>query len=452
MQYGRNTVALHNGVIEQGGAQLNVDGSATLADGSFTADTPFEVRATIHNGSVADLQRTVGTNYPVSGVVNFSLQASGTENDAHGRGQLSVSGGEAYGHPIKTLTSDIVLANHEAAFENIRLEALGGVVAGTAAYNLNSRQIRTDLRGDNIDLEKISELQTVPLQERGTASFTLKTSGTLDQPMVDAHVEVANLVFNDEYQGGLVLDAVTPWEQAADYGALEVRQGDAGSRWHGGAEGRYGERSAPAVRATRHRSAAQRRTEGQDHRPFCDGWKWQLDRTIAQAARAQGHAAGGRFHRCGGEDPDSQRWSFSVGAGRRGDQRTAPDGGRRGHELQCWRHGGLEGGPSAESLRQGPRQHGAVARAGQRGHFLRLDRRRHHGARHHGEAGHERTGGDRPRRVLGDRPACRAGRTERNDGVQPGPAGSGTPDGTRGRRPGELLRLHHLSAIRLAST
>jgi translocation and assembly module TamB len=211
--YGRNRVAVHNGVIEQGGAQMNVDGSATLEDGSFTANSPFEVRAAIHNGSVADLQRTVGTNYPVSGTMDFSLQASGTENDEHGHGQLSVSGGEAYGHPIKTLTSDIVLANHEAEFENIRLEALGGVVAGSAAYNLNSRQMQSDLRGDNIDLEKISELQTVPLQERGTASFTLKSSGTFDQPMVDAHVELTNLVLNDEYQGGLVLDAVTHGSQ-----------------------------------------------------------------------------------------------------------------------------------------------------------------------------------------------------------------------------------------------
>ena len=94
-------------------------------------------------------------------------------------------------------------------FENIHVEALGGVVAGSVAYNLNNRQMRSDLRGDNIDLEKITELRTARLQERGTASFTLKTSGTLEQPVVDAHVEVANLVFNDEYDGGLMLDAVS---------------------------------------------------------------------------------------------------------------------------------------------------------------------------------------------------------------------------------------------------
>ena len=53
VQYGRTAVALHNGVIEQGSAHLNVDGSATLEDGTFTANSPFEVQASIHNASVA---------------------------------------------------------------------------------------------------------------------------------------------------------------------------------------------------------------------------------------------------------------------------------------------------------------------------------------------------------------------------------------------------------------
>ena len=38
----------------------------------------------------------------------------------------------------------------------------------------------------------------------------MKTSGTLDQPSIDAHLEVANLAVNDEFTGGgLVLDAVS---------------------------------------------------------------------------------------------------------------------------------------------------------------------------------------------------------------------------------------------------
>ena len=209
VQYGRTQVALRNGVIQQGSANLNVDGSATLDNGAFTDSSPFEVHASIRNANVADLQRTIGTDYPVSGIVNLNLDASGTRKDPHGQGHLIVTHGEAHGHPIKTLTADFLVANQEAQLENIRIEALGGSVSGSAAYNFTSKEVRADLRGDNIDLAQVSELQSLPVQEHGTANFTLKTSGPLSQPKVEAHVEVAKLVINDEFQGGLVFDAVT---------------------------------------------------------------------------------------------------------------------------------------------------------------------------------------------------------------------------------------------------
>jgi translocation and assembly module TamB len=209
VQYAGNLLAVHNGVIEQGNAHLNVDASATLENGSFTRNSPFQVNASVHNASVADLQQTVGTNYPIAGTANLTLQASGTQADPHGSGHLSVSGGEAYGHAIKTFRSGLVLANHEAQLQNIRVEALGGALTGMAGYNLSARQLRSDLRGDNIDLAQINELQSVRLQEHGIASFTLKTSGAIDQPQIDGHFEISNLVVNDEYAGDLIFEAVS---------------------------------------------------------------------------------------------------------------------------------------------------------------------------------------------------------------------------------------------------
>ena len=56
-------------------------------------------------------------------------------------------------------------------------------MSGTVAYNLDTHEMKTDLRGEKIDLAQVKELQTAVLQEHGTASFTLKTSGTLQQPV-----------------------------------------------------------------------------------------------------------------------------------------------------------------------------------------------------------------------------------------------------------------------------
>jgi len=213
VQYNSSLLALRNGVIQQGEAHLGLDGSVQLVDGEFTDHSPIEVHASLKNASVSDLQKTLGVEYPVSGVVNLSLQASGTKLDPHGSGSVSLGDGEAYGHPIKKAASDIVVVGREAQFQNIRLEALGGAVAGSAAYNLDNSQIKADLRGERIDLAQITELQKIPVQERGTAQFTLKASGTVQQPVVDAHVEVADLAINEEVVGSLTVDAVTHGEK-----------------------------------------------------------------------------------------------------------------------------------------------------------------------------------------------------------------------------------------------
>jgi translocation and assembly module TamB len=202
LQYGHGLLALRNGVLEQGPAHLNIDGSVRLQDGSFTDDSPFELNASLRNASVADLQKTTGMDYPVTGVLNLVLQASGTKNDVSGHGNLSLTGGKAYGYSIKTLRSDIALSHQEAQFENIRVEALGGDMAGALAYNLKNHEIRSDLHGQNIDIAQVKELQSGVLQEHGTGSFTLKTTGTLQQPTINAHLAVEGLVFNDEYTNG----------------------------------------------------------------------------------------------------------------------------------------------------------------------------------------------------------------------------------------------------------
>ncbi len=210
VQWGGTMLALHHGIVEQGAARLNLDGSVQLKEGGFDDNSPFQFNASLRNADVSDLQKTAGTDYPVKGVVTLIIQASGTKADTRGQGSVSISGGEAFGYPIKTATADILLANQFAQLQNIRLNALGGSVLGSVAYNLDTHEVKTDLRGEKIDLAQITQLQTTTLQEHGTANFTLKTSGTLPQPVIDAHLQVANLVFNDDYRGGdFQFDAVS---------------------------------------------------------------------------------------------------------------------------------------------------------------------------------------------------------------------------------------------------
>ncbi len=213
VQYSQSEVALHKAVIQEGGAQLNLDGSAALNKGNFTDDSQFHVQATVHDADVAALQHAAGTDYPLGGKLNFAVQAAGTLPDPHGQGHISLTDAEAHGRPIKSLTSKINFANHEAELNDIRLQAAHGTVAGSAAYNFHTEEGKLDLTGQSIDLADIPEIQMQRLQTAGVADFTVKGSGTLEHPVLNGHVEIASLTINGDRVGNLVADAVTRGRQ-----------------------------------------------------------------------------------------------------------------------------------------------------------------------------------------------------------------------------------------------
>ncbi|HEY1730438.1 MAG TPA: translocation/assembly module TamB domain-containing protein [Terriglobales bacterium] len=209
VQYSQSEVALHKAVIQEGGAQLNLDGAAALIRGNFTDVSQFHVQATVHDADIAALQHAAGTDYPLGGKLNFAVHAAGTLTDPHGQGHVSLTDAEAQGRPIKSFTSKINFANHEAELNDIRLQAAHGTVAGSAAYNFHSEEGKLDLTGQSIDLADIPEIQLQRLQTAGVANFTVKGSGTLQHPVLNGHVEIASLTINGDRVGNLDADAVT---------------------------------------------------------------------------------------------------------------------------------------------------------------------------------------------------------------------------------------------------
>src|SRR5271165_1966910 len=213
VQYSQSKVAVHHAIIQEGSARLNADGTAALEKGNFTGDSPFQLQAAIHNAEVSDLQRAAGLDYPVTGILNATIEVEGTEGNPHGQGQFTLTGAQAYGRPVKSLGADVVFVNREAQLNHIRLQAAAGVIAGTAVYNFGNKGLSFDLNGVSLDLAEIPELQTARLQTAGVARFEAKGSGTIDEPVINGHLQVNNLVLNDETVGGFTADAVTRGSQ-----------------------------------------------------------------------------------------------------------------------------------------------------------------------------------------------------------------------------------------------
>jgi len=209
IQYSQTALTLHHGIVEEGGAQLHLDGTSALVKGAFTDNTQFTVHAVLQNGDIAQLQKTAGFSYPVQGKLNFAITAAGTVENPHGQGQFALAQAEWRGRAIEALTSNIAFANHAVQFDKIQLQAGRGMVAGSAAYDFRGRQARVDLKGHTVDLAELPEIQTDRLHIGGIADFTVKGSGTVEHPLVNAHLEIENLTLNDDVIGKVSGDATS---------------------------------------------------------------------------------------------------------------------------------------------------------------------------------------------------------------------------------------------------
>ena len=112
--------------------------------------------------------------------------------------------------------------------DDIKMQAMRGKVAGSAAYNFSNKDVHFDLTGESIDLADIPELQQPRLQVAGVGRFTAKGAGTLEQPVINAHLQVSDLVLNGEKFGGVTADAVTHGSHLATHSAIEFSCGPLG--------------------------------------------------------------------------------------------------------------------------------------------------------------------------------------------------------------------------------
>ncbi|MGA8274463.1 MAG: translocation/assembly module TamB domain-containing protein, partial [Candidatus Sulfotelmatobacter sp.] len=209
IQLSFQSIALHNASLKRDGTSAEFDASATLQHGHLVPDSVFNVRANLQNTDLAALQALAGYNYPVAGSANLSVEASGTESDLHGDGQIHLDHASAYGEPIQQFDSTFRFANGELALDNIHLLQDDSMTTGSAAYNPTTRAFHLDIAGNNFDLAHVRQIHPSRVSVEGRADFSLKASGTPDAPTINADVHIRNLALDQEPQGELDLQAVT---------------------------------------------------------------------------------------------------------------------------------------------------------------------------------------------------------------------------------------------------
>lgn len=208
-----SSVSAQNGLLKRGVTQVAFSGSTTLSNGVFDARTSvMAVNFQIQNASLADAEMLAGLHYPLTGILNANVRATGTLNNLNGNGNLSASKVTFYGEPFALFRADINFAGEETQFNNILFSHNGAQLTGSAAIDPLAGSLRFDLRGANIELANFSRFESHRFTLAGRADFHASGSGTMAQPVVNAQLTVRKLVVNGDAVGDLTASAETQGE------------------------------------------------------------------------------------------------------------------------------------------------------------------------------------------------------------------------------------------------
>jgi translocation and assembly module TamB len=225
VQLSSRGVSLHNGSLRRGSTSADFEVTAALQQGQFTDDSPFTARVNLHDVDVASTAALAGFDYPLTGTIDLSLQASGTRSHPQAQGRIHATDASAYGEEIAQIDADLRVADGQTALNNIRLVHQDATVTGSAAYNPATRSYQLDLVGKNFDLARIRQIHSDRLLVEGRGDFTLQASGTVDAPAVNAHVHLSDLTLDRELSGGFNLDFLTKGRELQITGHSEFPHG-----------------------------------------------------------------------------------------------------------------------------------------------------------------------------------------------------------------------------------
>ena len=209
VQFSSHDLAIHGGILRRGDTSADFEFSAGLQKGKLTDNSPFTARVNLENVDVASTAALAELDYPIAGTANASLQLNGTRAHPQGQGHIRAVNASAYGEPIEKFDADLEIGSEETTLSNIRLFHQDGEITGTAAFLDSGNQFRLDLAGKNFDLSRVRQIHLDELPIDGHADFTLKASGTWDEPVINADVHVEGLTADHELTGDLFLEATT---------------------------------------------------------------------------------------------------------------------------------------------------------------------------------------------------------------------------------------------------
>jgi translocation and assembly module TamB len=180
---------------KQGKASLNA--KVGLRNWEISSASPIAGKLSVQKLSIADLQRLADAHYPLAGDLSADISFQGSELDPAGNGSARIDSARAYGEPVQLLTATFH-GDKTSLTSTLDVKLAAGVVNGSLAYTPKTKAYVVRLDAPALILQKLQTIQSRNLDAAGTVSLSAKGQGTLDNPQLDASVEIPRLQLRDK--------------------------------------------------------------------------------------------------------------------------------------------------------------------------------------------------------------------------------------------------------------
>ena len=191
-------VALHNAVLvsaQEGRASLTAN--VGLRNWSYLPSSPIAGKLSVQKMSIADLLRLANVHYPVSGELSAEISFQGSELNPAGSGSARIEDAQVYGQAFQLLAATFS-ADKTSVSSTLNLKLAAGSAKGTVAYTPETKAYAVRLNAPAIVLQKLQTVQAKNLGLEGDVALSASGQGTLDNPQLDASVEIPHLQLRDK--------------------------------------------------------------------------------------------------------------------------------------------------------------------------------------------------------------------------------------------------------------
>ena len=190
VQASPSQVAISNGsLIHAQRGRASFSGTVALQNWHYLASNSFAANLAVQQIAIADLQRAVDLQYPVSGDLSANISLHGTELNPQGSGKAQIGNAHAYGEPVQALAAEFH-ADQGTIVSSLHVAAAAGSADVNLSYAPESQAYTVSLKAPALVLQKLHAVQAKNLGLTGTVTASISGQGTVANPQLSAVLQL----------------------------------------------------------------------------------------------------------------------------------------------------------------------------------------------------------------------------------------------------------------------